>query len=171
MKILTNKSITHKIVTIIIIVLLFNFIIPNLSHADSETSIGGMLFEPIVRLLVDLADWVLSFIQQSIFGFNETFIHINRGGDIGSTILGIIAGVVVVAGCIVLAIITAGGSAAPTAALITSIVSGTVTGLTWGAITFVGAKYITSTMLPEDFDLPIIAISPESIFKRTDTNF
>ena len=175
MKIFTNKSMIRKIAIILVVLLLFSFISPipnNISHAaDGDGGIGGALFRPILDLLVGVADWVISFIQQSLFGINESLVHINRGGDFWSTFFGIVVAIIVVAGCVALTVITAGGAAAGLLTIAGAILGSAVTTLIIGGVAFVGTKYVTKQMLPNDLYLPVIEISPEAIFKRRYTNF
>ncbi len=175
MKIFTNKNIIHKIATVLVVLMLFNFIMPmpnNISHADGgDGGIGGALFQPIIQFLVGVADWILSFIQQSIFGLNETLIHINRGGAFWSTFFGIVAAVIVIASCIALTVITAGGAAAGALAIAGAVAGAATSAIVAGGVTFAIVKTLTSEMLPNDFYLPVIEISPEAIFSRRDSNF
>ncbi len=77
MKIFTKKKIIQKILIAIVLVTLFNFIIPNISHADDEESgVKGVLFEPIKDFLLgigDVASWVMNKI---IYQADETFLDI-----------------------------------------------------------------------------------------------
>lgn len=175
MKIFTKKGMIHKIAVVLVVLMLFNFIAPmpiNISHADGgDAGIGGTLFQPILDLLVGIADWVISFIQQSILHMDETLIHINRGGDFWSNFFGIVAAIIVVAGCIVLTVFTAGGAAAGALAIVSAILGSAVSTLIIGGVTFVGVKYVTAQMLPNDLYLPVIQITPEAIFKRRYPNF
>lgn len=66
MKKLLRKSATNKILIVILIVILFNFIVPNYSHADW----GGVLFDPIVDLIAAIGDAVLSALQYFMYDGN-----------------------------------------------------------------------------------------------------
>lgn len=171
MKIFTNKSIIHKIIFVLIILLLFSFIIPNCSKAaEGDGGIGGALFSPILDLLVGIADWFMSFIQQAIFGMNESLIHIDRGGEFWSNFWGIVITIVVVAACITLTVLSVGTGAGALA--IAGAIAGSATNIAGvGVITFIAVKSITSAMLPNDFYLPIFQISPETIFYRRNSYF
>lgn len=118
MKIFTNKKAIIKMIAVLAVLLIFSFILPNFSHAESDGDggIGGALFQPILDLLVGLADWVMSFLQQAIFGMNETFIHIDRGNEFWSTFWAVVTTVVVVAACVAISIvcgIVSGGTSVP----------------------------------------------------------
>ena len=60
MKKITKKSILQKItISILSIMLLFNFIVPTYSHAD----FGGILLSPVVDLLCSIGDAVINILQ------------------------------------------------------------------------------------------------------------
>ena len=169
MKFFTNKSIILKIAVVLIILLLINLIVPNMSHADKgDGGIGGALFKPILELLVGIADWFMSFLQKAIYGVNESLLHIDRNEDLWSTVWGIAAALVVVAGCIAVTVLTAGGGAAAIAA---AVIGSSITVAVAGGITFVTVKAVSKAMLPDDTYLPIMGLSPETIFKRRNTDF
>ena len=65
MKKITQKSILQKIITTIIVALLLsNFIVPTYSHAD----IGGVLMDPITDLLCSVGDVVINLLQKCMTG-------------------------------------------------------------------------------------------------------
>ena len=64
MKKLMSGNLSKKILIVILIVLLFNFIVPNYSQADW----GGVLFDPIVDLFAAIGDAVLSALQSFMYG-------------------------------------------------------------------------------------------------------
>lgn len=66
MKLLTNKNFTQKIIVALVIVILFNFISPQISFG--KTGIGGVLFEPIKDLVLTIADGAVWLMQKIIFG-------------------------------------------------------------------------------------------------------
>lgn len=72
MKIFANKNIVQKVIIAIVIILLFNFIVPNYSHAG----IGGVLMAPIIDFISALGDAVLSALQ---------FFFYDGGIDLGGT--------------------------------------------------------------------------------------
>lgn len=72
MKIFANKHIVQKVIIAIVIVLLFNFIVPNYSHAG----IGGVLMGPIIDFISAVGDAVLSALQ---------FFFYDGGIDLGGT--------------------------------------------------------------------------------------
>lgn len=174
MKIFTNKSVIHKIIAVLIILLLFNFIVPN--HTRADVGLGGALLSPILDFLVAIGDGIMWLIQNAIFGINESLIKVSFGTEwwqwvaiIGGAIIAtVIAGLLVVA--------TAGLAAAALAAVgttltigfatvaIPSIIAGIVTGVV-----------ISNSVLPDDYYLPLYEISPYDIFSNSiptfDVNF
>ena len=65
MKKITKKSILQKItISILSIMLLFNFIVPTYSHAD----FGGVLLSPVVDLLCSIGDAVINLLQICMTG-------------------------------------------------------------------------------------------------------
>lgn len=63
-----KESITKKILIVLVITILCNFIIPNYCHAED---IGGVLFDPIRWLLSAVADAIISVVNM---GFTGTWI-------------------------------------------------------------------------------------------------
>lgn len=69
MKKITKKSILQKItISILSIMLLFNFIVPTYSHAD----FGGVLLDPVVDLLCSIGDAVVNLLQLCMTGETGT---------------------------------------------------------------------------------------------------
>lgn len=65
MKKITKKSILQKItISILSIMLLFNFIVPTYSHAD----FGGILLSPVVDLLCSIGDAIINLLQICMTG-------------------------------------------------------------------------------------------------------
>ncbi len=68
MKIFTKKSITQKIILIVIIAILWNFVFPTFSRAD----IGGVLFDPIADIIMTIGDAVVALLQAFFYdGFTR----------------------------------------------------------------------------------------------------
>ena len=81
MKKLANKKVAQKIIIAIVIVLSFNFIVPNYSQAD----FGGMLMGPIIDFAAGILDVVLSALQYFMYDGNVTL-----GNTVGGAISGAI---------------------------------------------------------------------------------
>ena len=72
MKVFNGKGIIHKIaVSIIVFIILFNFIIPNVSFADGE--FGGTLFTPLRDLFLAIPDVAMWIINKTVYKMDETF--------------------------------------------------------------------------------------------------
>ena len=63
MKIFTKKGITQKIIMIVLIAILWNFVFPTFSRAD----VFGILFDPITDLFTGLGDTILSLLQAFLY--------------------------------------------------------------------------------------------------------
>lgn len=146
MKILTDKKMIQKIMIILVILILFNFIIPNYSNAGTGWSgVAGVLFEPIMDIFLYVADTVLYVSQWALLGTGTITISLNGDGINGTEIgVGILA-TVVGAGLIVLS----GGAFLP-------LVIG-VAALGYGVTQVVAG-------IKNDVKIPTIQISPQEIF-------
>lgn len=68
MKVFTKKSILQKIIiSILVILLLINFITPTYSNA-SAADVGGVLLSPIIDLLCSIGDVVINILQRCMMG-------------------------------------------------------------------------------------------------------
>ena len=79
MKIFTKKGILQKIIIVIIFVILFNFIVPNISSYVKATDgnkgeLLGVLFTPVKELLLGVTDAVIWGINYLICHMEETFV-------------------------------------------------------------------------------------------------
>lgn len=79
MKIFTKKGITQKIILLIIIAILWNFIFPTFSRAG----IGGILFNPITELVTSVGDSILAILQSYLYNGK-----LNIGAGLGSIFMG-----------------------------------------------------------------------------------
>lgn len=69
MKIFTKKGTTQKIILIVIIAILWNFVFPTFSRAD----FGGLLFDPIANIIMSVLDVVVAILQTFFYnGFTGT---------------------------------------------------------------------------------------------------
>ncbi len=80
MKILTNKKTIQKIIIAIVIILSFNFIVPNYSQA----SFGGVLLGPFIDLLAAIGDAVTSALQFFMYDGNITVGNTAEGAINGA---------------------------------------------------------------------------------------
>jgi len=179
MKVFTNKKIKNKIIGALLVIMLFNFIMPTRVRADdSGGGLGGALLQPILDLLVVLGDGVMGLIHHSIYDTNEILIRIDFSGSLWQILITIGAFIIGAALAIIAIIATAGLATAIVSALgvsaVVSIGAGTliIGGLTGGTV---GAYVINNTVLPDNLYLPVYLISPYEIFRGNvptfDVNF
>ena len=165
MEIFTNKSLVLKIVIALVIVILFNFCAPTLSHAGIAEAIGGTLLSPIVDLLLAIGDGAINLIQNILFGIDNSLLKVAVHEASFWETVGMVLGAVVGIAAVVAITVISGGTAL--AAIIPGIVAG-------AAGAYVGHK-IAVAALPDTFYLPVYAISPEEIFQNKigllDVNF
>lgn len=171
MKIFNKGTIEYKIIIALIIVILFNFVYPNISSA----SVGGILFEPIKDLLLVIADGMIGVTQSMLFGLNSSFLTINYEHDWIGAAIGAIAGVVAGAACIVIGIVGTPFTGGVSLSLVIAGVKIAATAVVVGVGTGLVATYLMSNALPERLMLPMFAIGPGEIFKNQiallDVNF
>lgn len=158
MEILRKKNIVLKIVIALVIVILFNFSAPTISHAGLGEIIGGTLLTPIVDLLLAIGDGVMLIIQKAVLGMNSSLIKVsNEFTDAWKTAIAVLA----VAAFVGIAILTGGASLIGTAVAVAGVAFAT--------------HSILATTLPPTFQLPVYAVSPEEIFANQiallDVNF
>lgn len=190
MEIFTKRSIAQKIIIMLVVVILFNFVAPKICFADDGgAEFVGILFDPIQKLLLALADGCVGLVQGLIFKVPTTdadgnattksmdtsllkLTHKDKGlgevlGIIAASIAGVVAIVVGIAG----APFSGGLSLSAVAAGI-SILGSTVATI---VVTKVVVTYLVEASLPNTFYLPIYAISPQEIFANKisilDVNF
>lgn len=75
MKLFTTKNIVQKIMIILVLLLLFNFIYPNYAHA---ASFGGVLWDPVQSLVVGLGDAIVSIMQNLLLGIDLSRVTISK---------------------------------------------------------------------------------------------
>lgn len=174
-KIFSNKNVIIKIATILVIVILFNFINPGISFGAVSGGIGGVLFEPIKDLILAIGDGLINIMQNVIYGTDVSLLKLEHNtsnlpvifGAIGGVIAGTISIVAGVAGGIFTGGLSIGAVVAGIKLIGTSLV---VAGGTALAI-----SYCSEKALPQNFYLPMYAISPYEIFANKvamlDVNF
>ena len=59
----TKSKTLKKIALILLVIMIFNFIVPNMSKATDDEGSGGILFTPIADFLETVSDLVLGFVQ------------------------------------------------------------------------------------------------------------
>lgn len=143
-----ERSIIQKIIIALIFLTVFNFVYPYIPAygADALESVGGVLLEPLIKLITTICEGVIWVVQSMILGLPASNIHIEKDGSTAFWV-GLAAGAAVVVGAI-LSPFTFGASAVIAA----------------GAVTAVAVGVITSKMLPDDWYYPVYKISPQEIF-------
>lgn len=145
-----ERSIIQKIIIALIFLTVFNFVYPYIpaygADADALESVGGVLIEPLIKLITTICEGVIWVVQSMILGLPASNIHIEKEGSTAFWV-GLAAGAAVVVGA-VLSPFTFGASAVIAA----------------GAVTAVAVGVITSKMLPDDWYYPVYKISPQEIF-------
>lgn len=193
MEIFTKRSIAQKIIIMLVVVILFNFVSPRICLADETAStVGGILFAPIQSFLLVIADGAMNMIQNLSLGTvrvpktdddnkqikdeNDNIVYetvqqevptlfkiSNEKSGLDST-LGIVAGVLLGIGVVVGTIATGGALGG---ALIAALVVGTAAGFT--------VSSFVASWIPPTFYLPMYMITPEEIFSNKlgmlDVNF
>lgn len=66
MKKYAKSKMFKKIALILLVIIIFNFMVVNVSRADSDE--GGVLFNPITDFLKTISDLILGFIQNIFVG-------------------------------------------------------------------------------------------------------
>ena len=166
MEIFNNKSLVLKIVIALVIVILFNFCAPTLSKAGiiSET-IGGILLTPVIDLITAISDGVVNLIQSILYGLDTSLLKVATHQASLWEILGMVAGAILGVALVIIVTIASGGTA------LGAIIPGLIAA---GVGAYAGHK-ITIEILPDQFFLPIYAISPEEMFQNKigllDVNF
>ena len=143
-----ERSMIQKIIIALIFLTVFNFVYPYIPAygADALESVGGVLLEPLIKLIATICEGVIWVIQSMVLGLPASNIHIEKNGSTAFW-AGLAAGAAVVVG-LVLSPLTLGASAV--------IAAGTVTAVT--------VAVITSKMFPDDWYYPVYKISPQEIF-------
>ncbi len=118
MKFFTNKSIWSKIVIILIFVLLFEFVVtkPTLASVGAEVGenvieFGGKLMNPLMSVVVSLADGMMEIAQLSIMGTDESVVPVDVDQSIWEKIgkVFVVAVTVIAAIAVVVAAVATGG--------------------------------------------------------------
>lgn len=167
MKIFTNKSVIHKIIVVLIILLLFNFIVPN--HTRADDGLGGALLTPILDFLVAIGDGIVWLLQNAMFGMNDSLIHISFAANWWEWLAVIGAALGAALLVVTVGVLTFGLGVPVTFGAIVTLVA--LTGATGGIVGYCVGKEV----LPDDLYLPTYIISPYEIFSNSiptfDVNF
>ena len=159
MKVFENQRIFKKLIIVFLSILVISIFVPNIVEAKNE-GIGGILLDPLMSMFVGLSDGAITLLQKLVLHTDGALIQINTSTSGIAKVLGIIVAVAIVVGGII-AVVASGGTALSIAGSVVTVLK---TGLVAGIITFFVSGYIANAVLPEDFVLPQIKLSPYEIF-------
>ena len=169
MRFLEGKNIFKKLLISIALVIMLMFVFSNKSEAGD---VGGIILDPVMSFFVGIGDGIISITQNAILGTSgAAVIQIDASSNIPLALSLIVGGVILVGGII----LAASGVGLFSMAMLsaTKIVIQTAVGA--GIITFLVSGYVAGIVLPEDYVLPEIALSPYEIFSgqipALDVNF
>lgn len=161
-----SKSIMAKIALVLVIVLLFQFSVPKTVQA---AGLGGQLLNPIVNMVVFLADGVISILQSSLTNVGESFQEIqikeNKTGWIAA-IVSVIVGALCVVGGIIAIVKTAGAGSRLGTTIISFGLNVMGKAGTYIATYEQVGKGIDASLFGTYLIVPNIYISPETILKN-----
>ena len=161
MNLFTQKNILQKIIiSILVVILLFEFIAPNISRAADY---GGVLFSPVQKLVLTVGDATMYLLGKTIGGQDgDNMIYLSTEGHVGRTILMSIAGAAAGLAAGAAIFFTGGLAAIPIGTILT--IGGTAgAALGFGSAVLV-AKVADEKIMPEKFQIPMFVVTPEKIF-------
>ena len=143
-----ERSMIQKIIIALIFLTVFNFVYPYIPAygADALESVGGVLLEPLIKLITTMCEGVIWVVQSMVLGLPASNIHVEKEGSIGFW-AGLAAGAAIV---VVLALspLTLGASTVAVAGAVAAVTAGT----------------LVSDKFPDDWYYPVYKISPQEIF-------
>ena len=161
MKVFENQRIFKKLIIVFLSILVISIFVPNIVEAkNGAKGVGGILLDPLMSMFVGLSDGAITLLQKLVLHTDGALIQINTSTSGIAKVLGIIVAVAIVVGGII-AVVASGGTALSIAGSVVTVLK---TGLVAGIITFFVSGYIANAVLPEDFVLPQIKLSPYEIF-------
>lgn len=177
MKIFTEKKILKKLILVLMVLVVFNAVLPsNISCAEDDEPFGGKLMKPIMDFLLGLGDFIMDIIHNVVYEMNKSLIRVDLDQGwlefLGIT-LAVIAAVVViviVGAALVSAVpqlLVALGTklgltmAAVGATSISAVGTIVVTAIAGGAV---AGMYVHSTWFGKEAVLPLYRVTPEEIF-------
>lgn len=164
-KIFLSKSLMVKIALVLVIILLFEFAVP---RPVGAASLGGTLLNPIINLVVYLADGVIQILQSALTTIDESFSYIDITAKKQSFLIKavmIIGGMIVAAVAIVLIVISAPLSVPALIVVATAGVVVADTGMFFAIYPQVFDQFV-GVVFGGSFVYSNIFITPESILKN-----
>ena len=142
-------------------ILVISIFVPNIVEAkNGAKSVGGILLDPLMSMFVGLSDGAITLLQKLVLHTDGALIQINTSTSGIAKVLGIVVAVAIVVGGII-AVVASGGVSL---SIIGPVLTVLKTGVIAGVITFCVSGYIANAVLPEDFVLPQIKLTPYEIF-------
>ena len=143
-----ERSMIQKIIIALIFLTVFNFVYPYIPAygADALESVGGVLLEPLIKLITTMCEGVIWVVQSMVLGLPASNIHVEKEGSIGFW-AGLAAGAAIVVG-LALSPLTLGASTVAVAGAVAAVTAGT----------------LVSDKFPDDWYYPVYKISPQEIF-------
>ena len=162
MKIFQNRNIFKKLIIVFLSVLLLGFCTPKTVKATNgnEDGLGGKLLDPIMSMFVGLGDGAISLLQKIVLHKDASMIEVNTSVKGIAKILGIVVAAVIIVGGIIAVVASGGMSLAIVGPVLTVFKAGVIAGV----VTFCVSGAIANAVLPDDFVLPQISLSPYEIF-------
>lgn len=171
MRFLEGKNIFKKLLISIALVIMLMFVFSNKSEA---VDFGGVILDPVMSFFVTLGDGTISLVQNAILGTEgSSIIEINTDKEaLQRLVTTFVVLAVIGVGIAVITVASNGAGIVPVIKGASMIIKGAIGA---GAITFLVTGYIGNAVLPDDFQLPTIALSPYEIFSgqvaALDVNF
>ena len=161
MKVFENQKIFKKLNIVFLSILVISIFVPNIVEAkNGAKSVGGILLDPLMSMFVGLSDGAITLLQKLVLHTDGALIQINTSTSGIAKVLGIVVAVAIVVGGII-AVVASGGVSL---SIIGPVLTVLKTGVIAGVITFCVSGYIANAVLPEDFVLPQIKLTPYEIF-------
>lgn len=161
MKVFKNKTVSRKIIILLLCILLLSFFIPKSVKADD--GIGGKLLNPIMSLFVGLGDGAMSLLEKIVLQKDVSLINIDTSASFWSKVIVAVTSLAVIAIAVASVIATGGGSAI---AIALGVAKTVITVGSVAVITFPITTSIVEGMLPDSFYLPLYSITPQEIFSN-----
>lgn len=159
MKKITQKSILQKIIiSILSIMLLFNFILPTIIYAEEDQNetlkeVGGVLFKPIQYLVLGLGDTAMWIVNTCAYGEEvDPILSLSTSTKPWYYKLQLVSQLIYDSTAVI-------GNPFAAAHIGAEVVTGNIYGYKDG-------KKLLAELFPEDIDIPILLVSPERIFSN-----
>ena len=161
MKVFENQRIFKKLIIVFLSILVISIFVPNIVEAkNAAKGVGGILLDPLMSMFVGLSDGAITLLQKLILHTDGALIQVNSSTGGIARFLGIFVAAAVIIGGVIAVCAAPEFSVAVIQGVLTVLKAGVVAGI----VTFCISDYIANAVLPEDFVLPQIKLSPYEIF-------